>query len=395
MGKPSAPPLKSVFKKPQPVNPNSLPFFSRIVEDIIVNVFSRLEEDPRHLARLACVCRRFHNVIKSSCYKRQCMKMVPTIVSELMQSPNQQELLGEPPGGWGVLQKLLVCCPGLRHTGVLLNCWDYGLEREIGCSADFELVDRDKVPKFFLDLEKEKAAASEKLLALAGERGDMGTSFENQSDSNKAETVKRTDALEVPEENTESRNLVVEKGKQSCCREKFGGEAAVAGLDTRLETGKISEQKDSPNDLVTFSIREAPGLVTNGAKSILKRKKWEGNGGEGLVKQMKKGGFHYHSKVMKDSWFHGSYRRLDGEGAFHDTRSSRSSERWRSRDRNGEESGTRGNNETERGNREEEPHLAKGVWILTREEGHKLLASRSVIEISLVLLLAKGSVYSR
>lgn len=128
------------FKLPQPMNPNSLPFFSRISEDILVNVFARLEQDPRDLARLVCVCRRFKNAIRTSCWRHQCMRVVPTVVSELMSQQQTCDLLGEPPGGWGGLQKLLVCCPGLRHAGVLLESWDFGLERELGRSEEYYVV---------------------------------------------------------------------------------------------------------------------------------------------------------------------------------------------------------------------------------------------------------------
>lgn len=106
-----------------------------------MNVFARLEPDPRDLARLACVCRRFKNVVRISCWRHQCIRVVPTVVSELMSQHQQnRDLLGEPPGGWGSLQKLLVCCPGLRHAGVLLESWDFGLERELGISEEFYVV---------------------------------------------------------------------------------------------------------------------------------------------------------------------------------------------------------------------------------------------------------------
>ncbi|CAK9209023.1 unnamed protein product [Sphagnum troendelagicum] len=156
----AVPPSQSVFKQPQPVNPNSLPFFSRISEDILVNVLSRLEDDPRDLARLACVCRRFTNVIRTSCWRHQCMRVLPTVVSELMQSSSQPELLGEPPCGWGSLQKLLVCCPGLRHAGVLLDCFDFGLERAIGKSDDYQIVRKE-------DLKADASAPSDGRLGSA------------------------------------------------------------------------------------------------------------------------------------------------------------------------------------------------------------------------------------
>ncbi|KAG0580841.1 hypothetical protein KC19_4G204100 [Ceratodon purpureus] len=163
----SSSPFSPVFKQPQPVNPNSLPFFSRISEDILVNVFARLEQDPRDLARLACVCRRFKNVIRTNCWRHQCMRMVPTVVSELMSQPKlKRDLIGEPPGGWGSLQKLLVCCPGLRHAGVLLESWDFGLERMLGSSEEYCVVRRPSDPSQGI----ESVNSSEQLTASGKEQ---------------------------------------------------------------------------------------------------------------------------------------------------------------------------------------------------------------------------------
>ena len=45
-------------------------------------------------------------------------------------------------------------------------------------------------------------------------------------------------------------------------------------------------------------------------------------------------------------------------------------------------------------NHEEEPHLAKGIWTLTREQGNKLLASRSLIPTACEILVAVSVVMS-
>ncbi|EFJ07619.1 hypothetical protein SELMODRAFT_133264 [Selaginella moellendorffii] len=113
---------------------------SRLSEDLLVNIFSRMEEDPRHLAVLACVCRRFGYVIRSFCWRNQCMRALPTIVPEVLEHgqarQDHQDQLGEPAGGWATLFRILVCCPGLDSAGVLLDSWDFGLERELAGGDD-------------------------------------------------------------------------------------------------------------------------------------------------------------------------------------------------------------------------------------------------------------------
>lgn len=107
-----------------------------------MNILCRLDEDPCDLARLACVCTRFCNVIKTVCWKFRCEKTLPLLVAELVQSPTPSlQLCCEPPGGWGSLQKLIVCCPGLWHAGALLENWDFGLDRELGWFDDLGCPD--------------------------------------------------------------------------------------------------------------------------------------------------------------------------------------------------------------------------------------------------------------
>lgn len=273
----SSPPCP-VFKQPQPVNPNSLPFFSRMSEDILVNVFARLEQDPCDLARLASVCRRFKNVIRTSCWRHLCMRTVPKVVSELM-SPQQRNrgLLGEPPGGWGSLQKVVVCCPGLRHAGVLLESWDFGLERELGRSEEYYVF---KPP---------------------------------------SETPQGVDSVLSSEL------------------------SSAAGKDQGLKRKKM---KDSGE---------------------------EDTRTEGPIKHMKKGGLHYHNKVMQDQRIVSSYRRNEPPGHDNHQRTTESP---------GEKPCEEAIGDGESGCSDTRSHLAKGSWALTREQGNKLLASRLTSLIS-------------
>lgn len=268
----SSPPCP-VFKQPQPVNPNSLPFFSRISEDILVNVFARLEPDPRDLARLACVCRRFKNVVRISCWRHQCIRVVPTVVSELMSQHQQnRDLLGEPPGGWGSLQKLLVCCPGLRHAGVLLESWDFGLERELGISEEFYVV-------------------------------------------------------------------------------KSPSESSHQGIDS----------------VISSELSSAVGKDQGSKRKKMKESGEEVARTEGPIKHMKKGGLHYHNKVMQDQRIMSSYRRTEPAG--HDSNQ-------RGKELPGEKPVEESLGDGDSGCNDSRAHLAKGPWSLTREQGNKLLASR-------------------
>ncbi|CAK7348303.1 unnamed protein product [Dovyalis caffra] len=101
--------------------------FSKVSDDVVLNIFSKLEDDPRNWARLACVCTKFSSLIRDICWKSKCNKTIPSVVADLLPSPDSSF-----PGGWSALHKLAVCCPGLLHAGVLLEHSDFGLERELG-----------------------------------------------------------------------------------------------------------------------------------------------------------------------------------------------------------------------------------------------------------------------
>ncbi|KAF4384890.1 hypothetical protein G4B88_000286 [Cannabis sativa] len=105
--------------------------FSKLSDDVVLKIFYKLENDPRNWARVACVCTKFSSLIRNVCWKNKCLKTIPSVVSDLMSGP------AEPLGGWAALHKLTVCCPGLVHSGVLLENSDFGLEREIGPDENY------------------------------------------------------------------------------------------------------------------------------------------------------------------------------------------------------------------------------------------------------------------
>ncbi|KAL7226810.1 hypothetical protein ACSBR1_021811 [Camellia fascicularis] len=106
--------------------------FSKLSEDVVLNIFFKLEDDPRNWARLACVCTKFSSLIRTICWKIKCSQTIPSVVSDLL-----SDSATAPLGGWASLHKLAVCCPGLLHAGVLLENSDFGLEREIGPDENY------------------------------------------------------------------------------------------------------------------------------------------------------------------------------------------------------------------------------------------------------------------
>ncbi|KAK8499497.1 hypothetical protein V6N12_011582 [Hibiscus sabdariffa] len=106
--------------------------FYKLPEDVVLNIFSKLEDDPTSWASLTCVCTKFSSLIRNTCLKLKCSKTIPTVSADLL-SPSS----AAPPGGWASLHKLSVCCPGLLHAGVLLENSDFGLERELGPDENY------------------------------------------------------------------------------------------------------------------------------------------------------------------------------------------------------------------------------------------------------------------
>nr|XP_023913196.1 phytochrome A-associated F-box protein isoform X2 [Quercus suber] len=107
--------------------------FAKLSDDVVLNIFFKLEDDPRNWARVACVSTKFSSLIRNVCWRNKCTTSIPSVVSDLLSSATATS----PPGGWAALHKLAVCCPGLLHSGVLLENSDFGLERELGPDETF------------------------------------------------------------------------------------------------------------------------------------------------------------------------------------------------------------------------------------------------------------------
>ncbi|CAH2071960.1 unnamed protein product [Thlaspi arvense] len=131
--------------------------FSFVPEDVVFNIFFKLQDDPRNWARLACVCTKFSSIVRNVCCKTQCYSAIPTVISDLLPSPSAASASASsssasadsslpPPGGWASLYKLAVCCPGLLHAGILLENSDFGLERELGPDQSLDRLDPKPIP---------------------------------------------------------------------------------------------------------------------------------------------------------------------------------------------------------------------------------------------------------
>ncbi|KAK8951410.1 Phytochrome A-associated F-box protein [Platanthera zijinensis] len=92
--------------------------FSLLSDDVVLNIFAKLEPDPRDWARLSCVSLRIASLVRNICCRAKCFRSLPS-------------------GGWAALLKISVCCPGLLRAGILLENSDFGLEREIGPDENY------------------------------------------------------------------------------------------------------------------------------------------------------------------------------------------------------------------------------------------------------------------
>lgn len=112
--------------------------FSYLSDDVVLNIFFKLVDDPRNWSRLACVCTKFSLLIRTICWKNKCHQSIPAVVSDLLPPNASMTSTFSPPGGWASLHKLAVCCPGLIHSGVLLENSDFGLERDLGPDENYQ-----------------------------------------------------------------------------------------------------------------------------------------------------------------------------------------------------------------------------------------------------------------
>lgn len=86
--------------------------FSKLPDEVILSIVYKLDEDPRHWARLACVSTKFSSMIRDACFRVKCSESIPAVASDVLPSAAS-------PRRWSSLYKVAVCCPGLRQSGVL------------------------------------------------------------------------------------------------------------------------------------------------------------------------------------------------------------------------------------------------------------------------------------
>ncbi|GAB4858911.1 hypothetical protein Ancab_010384 [Ancistrocladus abbreviatus] len=131
------PPQKTFpFQKPM-MTPEAESLFFKLSDDVVLNIFFKLQDDPRNWARLTCVCTKFSSLVNAVCYKSKCLTSIPSISADLLPS-STSSAAHAPPGGWSALHKIAVCCPGLHHAGVLLENSDFGLDRELGPHDNYQ-----------------------------------------------------------------------------------------------------------------------------------------------------------------------------------------------------------------------------------------------------------------
>ncbi|KAL9228198.1 hypothetical protein vseg_003804 [Gypsophila vaccaria] len=107
--------------------------FSKLSDDVVLKILFLLEDDPRSWARLSCVSKKFASLVSAVCCKSKCISTLPSLATDLVSFSASSCAAG----AWSSLYKIAVCCPGLLHSGVLLDHSDFGLLRELGPDEDY------------------------------------------------------------------------------------------------------------------------------------------------------------------------------------------------------------------------------------------------------------------
>eukprot|EP01018_Ginkgo_biloba_P035193 Gb_24019 [translate_table: standard] len=329
--------------------------FTGISEDILINIFSKLEDDPRYLACLVCVCTRFSAVIRTTCWKYKCMGVIPTVVADLLQTTRRTDRLVEPPGGWAALHKLAVCCPGLWHAGVLLESWDFGLERELGPSEEYEIETRPPTARYETTEEGTSGNQSSSSWTLFDDlHFDMEYGIAEFSAYQQSNT--RTENMEREPSMPMEENHAIVRTANECQKQ---GNPSAQGL---IENPRGDFRKNS-NEVIERNPTEGTGnpnveIAPNPAEVTVDSCKIRENRSEETSVSR--------SEISENPSEHKRNASPLHEGP-HD-------QIGIDLDRVNE------NGETHSRKRKKghsvEPHLATGVWNLTREQGNKLLASR-------------------
>ncbi|KAL0371446.1 UNVERIFIED_CONTAM: Phytochrome A-associated F-box protein [Sesamum angustifolium] len=212
--------------------------FSKLSDDVILNILYKLEEDPRNWARVACVSTKFSSLIRTVCCKMKCTRSIPAVVSDLLPSA------AAPPGVWASLYKLAVCCPGLLHSGVLLENSDFGLEREIGPDENY------RENRMFRANEPEKAASSsnaghESVAPVSDCVWSLYDDLLYDTLYSDAETLSR-EAAEMPEAQPEVREIEKQKPDFTVCKRR----KICRPLRSHLASGVWNLSREQGNKLL-------------------------------------------------------------------------------------------------------------------------------------------------
>ncbi|GAQ91331.1 F-box family protein [Klebsormidium nitens] len=81
-------------------------------QELLASIFLKLGPSPMHLVALACVCKRWRQVMEGDLWRQLCLEAAPALCNSLLYSVTS----ASPPGGWLGVYKLLLYCPGLETS---------------------------------------------------------------------------------------------------------------------------------------------------------------------------------------------------------------------------------------------------------------------------------------
>ncbi|XP_058082795.1 phytochrome A-associated F-box protein [Magnolia sinica] len=228
--------------------------FSRLSDDVVLNIFLKLEDDPRNWARLACVCTKFSSLVRNVCWKNKCSETIPSVVSDLLAAGGcgPYTPAADPPGGWAALHKLSICCPGLLHAGILLENSDFGLEREIGPDENYRRIETRTPP---LPSSSGPPASLQSALVSAIQSSDSGWSLfddlyfdtvYDDSESHTAAAVGTTAADEIE-------RAVIEVGHEISVTNKR--RKLCQAVESHLASGAWNLSREQGNKLLASRFR--------------------------------------------------------------------------------------------------------------------------------------------
>ncbi|KAL0005939.1 hypothetical protein SO802_013500 [Lithocarpus litseifolius] len=89
--------------------------FAKLSDDVSLNIFFKLEDDPQNWARVACVSTKFSSLIRTVRWHNKCTTTIPFVVSDLLSA----RWLGRP----SQTRRVLPWLPPLRCHPQKLRFW--------------------------------------------------------------------------------------------------------------------------------------------------------------------------------------------------------------------------------------------------------------------------------